>query len=81
VKQCNRLTLSMKKKNTDCWRVNDLCMNGVLVLYRIRVCFCACVTKGGSENISTAFYLLSNMYYVISSVLSCLMSETVYSVS
>lgn len=48
---------------------------------RIRVCFCACVTRGGSENIKYCFYLLSNMYYAISSVLSCLMSETVYSVS
>lgn len=49
--------------------------------YRIKVCFCACVTIGGSENIKYCLYVLSNMYHAISSVLSCLMSETVYSVS
>ena len=66
MKQCNRLTLSMKK-STDCCRVNDLCMNGVLVPYTIRICFCACVTKGDSENIK--YCLLLTFKYVLCDII------------
>lgn len=51
------------KKDTGWCRVNELCMNGVLVPYRIRVCFCACFTRGGSENIK--YCLLLTVKYVL----------------